>query len=102
VAARAHGVSEKSTSLMLNTMQLMQYFVKTGFGIADTPSLGGSEDDRLMSLGRGSGAAPIGMRNIITLTDNAYKCIGHGMYTPSAINQRLFLSLQSYTWMTLI
>ena len=91
VGARAHGVSEKSTKLMLNTMQLMEYFVKTGFGIADTPSFGGSEDDRLMSLGQGSGAAPIGMRNIITLTDNAYKRLGHGMNTRSAISQRLFL-----------
>ena len=91
VGARAHGVSENSTSLMLNTMQLMDYFVKTGFGIADTPSFGGTEDNRLMSLGQGSGAAPMGMRNIITLTDNAYKRLGHGMTTHSAISQRLFL-----------
>jgi hypothetical protein len=76
---------------MLNTIQLMQYFVKTGFGIADTPFFGGSKDNWLMSLGQGSGAAPIGMRNIITLTDNGYKQLGHGMYTRSAINQRLFL-----------
>lgn len=91
LAARAHGVSEKSTKLMLNTMQLMQYFVKSGFGIAKEPSFGGSEDDRLMSLGQGSGAAPIGMRNIITLTDNAYKRLGHGMDLKSSITQRLFL-----------
>jgi hypothetical protein len=80
VAACTHGVSKKSTSLMLNTMQMMEYFVKTGFGIANTPSFGGSDNNRLMSLGQGSGAAPIEMRNIITLTDNAYKRLGHGMY----------------------
>jgi hypothetical protein len=91
LAARAHGVSEKSTRLMLNTMQLMQYFVKSGFGIAKEPSFGGSEEDRLMSLGQGSGAAPIGMRNIITLTDNAYKRLGHGMNLSSSISQRIFL-----------
>jgi len=34
VAARAHGVSKQSTTLMLKTMQHMQYFVKSGFGLA--------------------------------------------------------------------
>eukprot|EP00956_Cyclotella_meneghiniana_P023181 scaffold44685_cov45-Cyclotella_meneghiniana.AAC.1 len=34
LAARAHGVSRQSTLLMLNTMQHMDYFVKTGFGLS--------------------------------------------------------------------
>jgi hypothetical protein len=86
---------------MLNTMQMMEYFVKTGFGIADTPTFG-AQTMTVMNLGQGSGAAPIGMRNIITLTDNAYKRLGHGMYNRSAINQRLFLLLlPSSMWMTL-
>eukprot|EP00956_Cyclotella_meneghiniana_P030710 scaffold78160_cov37-Cyclotella_meneghiniana.AAC.1 len=42
VAARAHGVSVKSTRLMLQTMQCMDYFIKTGFGISDQPAFGGS------------------------------------------------------------
>jgi hypothetical protein len=54
-------------------MQHMQYFVKTGFGVAKSPTFGGTPGDLLMSLGQGSGAAPMGMRNIITLADNAYK-----------------------------
>eukprot|EP00956_Cyclotella_meneghiniana_P030533 scaffold77050_cov44-Cyclotella_meneghiniana.AAC.4 len=35
IAARAHGVSVKSTRLMLQTMQCMDYFIKTGFGISE-------------------------------------------------------------------
>ena len=61
VAARAHGVSRRSTDLMLKTMQLMQYFVKSGFGVADTPSFEGTPLALLMGLGQGSGAALMGM-----------------------------------------
>jgi hypothetical protein len=54
-------------------MQHMQFFVKTSFGVAKSPTFGGTMGDLLMSLGQGSGAAPMGLRNIITLADNAYK-----------------------------
>jgi hypothetical protein len=76
---------------MLTTMQHMQYFVKTGFRIAKTPSFGGSAGDLLMSLGQGSGTAPMGMRNIITLADNAYKRLGHGINMESSISAPIFL-----------
>jgi hypothetical protein len=91
LAARAHHLSAATTRLMLTTMQHMQYFVKTGFGIAKTPSFGGSTGDLLMSLGQGSDAAPMGMRNIITLADNAYKRLGHGINMESSISARIFL-----------
>ena len=91
IAVRAHGISLASTRLMLSTMQLMQYFIKTGFGLADDASFGGTLESRLMSLGQGSGAAPMGMRCIITLADNAYKRLGHGMSCKSAIHQRIFI-----------
>jgi hypothetical protein len=82
VAARAHGVSKQSTNLMLKTMQHMQYFVKSGFGLADQPSFQGTPTDKLMGLGQGSGAAPLGMRGVVTLAINAYKTLGHGMQAP--------------------
>eukprot|EP00956_Cyclotella_meneghiniana_P028760 scaffold67902_cov49-Cyclotella_meneghiniana.AAC.1 len=44
-----------------------------------------------MSLGQGSGAAPMGMRNIITIATNAYKRLGHGIHMQTAISQRLLL-----------
>jgi hypothetical protein len=50
LSARAHGVSLKSTRLMLTTMMHMQYFIKSGFGISKTPSFGGTPDHPLMSL----------------------------------------------------
>jgi hypothetical protein len=51
----------------------MQYFVKSGFGLADQPSFQGTPNDKLMGLGQGSGAAPLGMRGVVTLAINAYK-----------------------------
>jgi hypothetical protein len=91
VAARAHGVSQKSTDLMLKTMQMMQYFVKSGFGVADTPSFEGTPLEFLMGLGQGSGIAPMGMRGVVTLAVNSYKTLGHGMSTKTSRTQRLFL-----------
>jgi hypothetical protein len=91
VAARAHGVSQGSTTLMLKTMQLMQYFVKSGFGVADTPSFEGTPLELLMGLGQGSGAAPIGMRGVVTLAVNLYKTLGHGMKAKLSRSQRIIL-----------
>ena len=63
----------------------MDYFIKTGFGISEQPAFGGSESlgSKLMGLGQGS--------NIITLVDNAYKRLGHGMEAKSNITGRIFL-----------
>eukprot|EP00956_Cyclotella_meneghiniana_P022380 scaffold42322_cov25-Cyclotella_meneghiniana.AAC.4 len=74
-------------------MQCMDYFIKTGFGISDEPAFGGSAQlgSKLMGLGQGSGAAPGGMRNIITLVDNAYKRMGHGMAATSSISGRILI-----------
>ena len=71
----------------------MDYFIKTGFGISEQPAFGGSAGfgSKLMGLGQGSGAAPGGMRNIITLVDNAYKRLGHGMEAKSSLAGRIFL-----------
>lgn len=93
IAARAHGVSKQTTTLMLQTMQNMDYFIKTGFGISESPTFGGGSGmgSKLMGLGQGSGAAPGGMRNIITLVDNAYKRLGHGMSAASCLSGRIFL-----------
>ncbi|KAL7502290.1 hypothetical protein ACHAXN_001984 [Cyclotella atomus] len=91
VAARAHGVSRRSTDLMLKTMQLMQYFVKSGFGVADTPSFEGTPLALLMGLGQGSGAAPMGMRGVVTLAVNSYKTLGHGMTATMSRSQRIVL-----------
>eukprot|EP00956_Cyclotella_meneghiniana_P036851 scaffold131293_cov46-Cyclotella_meneghiniana.AAC.1 len=78
---------------MLQTMQCMDYFIKTGFGISEQPAFGGSAGfgSKLMGLGQGSGAAAGGMRNIITLVDNAYKRLGHGMEAKSSLAGRIFL-----------
>jgi hypothetical protein len=91
VAARTHKVSRQSIHLMLTTMQLMEYFIKSGFGIAKEQTFSGSATVRLMGLGQGSGAAPIGMRSMITLVDNAYKRLGHGMNAKYSLADRIVL-----------
>jgi hypothetical protein len=102
VAARAHKVSRQLTHLMLSTMQMMEYFIKSGFDIAKELSFCGSTNARLMGLGQGSGAAPIGMRSMITLVDNSYKRLGHGMNAKFSLADRISLYLlRSSTWTTL-
>ena len=103
IAAQAHGVSLKSTKLVLSTMQLMQYFIKLGFGIADTPSFGGTPESPLMGLGQGSGAAPMGMRCIVTLADLAYKRGLDTVWPPNLPLQPVFSFWpRSFMSMTLI
>ena len=72
-------------------MQLMQYFVKSGFGVADTPSFEGTPLALLMGLGQGSGAALMGMRGVVTLAVNSYKTLGHGMTATMSRSQRIVL-----------
>jgi hypothetical protein len=73
---------------MLKTMQLMQYFVNSSFGVADTPSFEGTPLALLMGLGQGSGAAPMGMRGVVTLVVNSYKTLGHGMTATMSQSQQ--------------
>jgi hypothetical protein len=70
---------------------MMEYFTKSGFGIGKEPSSGGSITARLMGLRQGSGAAPIGMQSMITLVDNAYKRLGHGMNAKFLLADRICL-----------
>jgi hypothetical protein len=70
---------------------MMEYFIKSGFGIAKEPSFRGSINARLMGLGQGSGATPIGMRSMITLVDNAYKRLGHGINAKFSLADRIFI-----------
>jgi hypothetical protein len=76
---------------MLKTMQLVQYFVKSGFGVADTPSYEGTPLEFLIGLGQGSGAAPLGMRGVVTLAVDSYNTLGHGMQAKMSRSQRIIL-----------
>jgi hypothetical protein len=57
-------------------MQVMQYFLKTGFG-KSSESYGGTSDSPNSGLGQGSGANPPGFLALSLLIVNAYRRQGH-------------------------
>ena len=61
----------------LKCVQLMQYFLQTGFGLAET-SYGGTPDSICMGLIQGSGAAPGVWTATSTVILGAYKTEGYG------------------------
>lgn len=91
VATQAHGISEQSTTLMLRTMQLMQYFIKSSFCPANKLSFKGTPLALLMGLGQHNGAAPLGMKGVVTLALNSYMTLCHGMNSQMLRSQQILL-----------
>jgi hypothetical protein len=58
-------------------MQVMQYFLKTGFG-ESSESYGGTSDSPNSGLDQGSGASPPGFLALSLLSVNAFRHQGHG------------------------
>ncbi|KAL3803357.1 hypothetical protein HJC23_009321 [Cyclotella cryptica] len=63
-------------------IQLMRFYLKTGFGMA-TDSYGGTKLCPYMGLAQGSGAAPAAWTAISTVMVEAYKAKGFGAYFKS-------------------
>ena len=61
----------------------MQFFLKTGFGLANK-SYGGTPDAPYMGLTQGSGASPAAWTAISTLIVSAYRAKGYGAQLVSA------------------
>lgn len=64
-------------------VQTMQFYLKTGYGLA-TQSYGGSQGNPYMGLTQGSGAAPAAWSAVSTVILSAYKSRGHGALFASA------------------
>ncbi len=75
---QAYRVPYKMVHMMLEVLQQMQYYLRTGFGQANVP-FGSCPDDPCFGLGQGNGAAPPGFSAISTLMINSYKSCNHGM-----------------------
>jgi hypothetical protein len=75
----------------------MQFFLKTGFGLA-TRSYGGTESRPFMGLAQGSGASPAAWCAISTVIVHAYKSKGFGAGFYSVMS-RAFLSLAALLYM---
>ena len=72
LALQAFGVPIKAVTLMLLTLQTMNFWLKTAFGEADEP-FGGSIDDPCYGIGQGAGSAPPTYTAVSSVAVTAYK-----------------------------
>ena len=76
--------------MMLKALQIMQFYLRTGFG-ESRMTYGGSEETPLFGLGQGNGAAPPSFLVLSALVVNAYKRKGHGAKLSSCRMALLFM-----------
>ena len=84
LALQAFGIPMKAVSLMLLTLQTMNFWLKTAFGEADIP-FGGSLDDPCYGISQGAGRAPPSYSAVSTVAITAYKEKGFHPTLKSAI-----------------
>ena len=77
IALQAVGVPMNMVQCYLTSVQQMQYFLQTGFGLSKY-SYGGTPDSISMGLTQGSGASPGAWSAISTVIVGAYKHQGYG------------------------
>ena len=87
---QAIGVPVNAIKVLLQSLQMMQFCLQTGFG-ESKDFFGGSSDNRLAGYGQGNGAAPAAFTILSTLIINAYKRLGNGAKLTSSYTARLFL-----------
>ena len=69
----------KAITLMLLTLQTMNFWLRTAYGDDDIP-FGGTADDPFYGISQGSGGAPPSYTAVSTVTVKAYKT--KGFHTP--------------------
>jgi hypothetical protein len=89
IALQSWGIPKPAIRVLLNTMQTMQYVLKTGFGESST-TYGGTIAAPNSGLGQGNDAASPGFLALSSLIVNAYRRQGHGARVLSTFSRRLF------------
>ncbi len=89
IALCSWGIPVTAIQVLLTLMQVMQYFLRTGFG-ESSESFSGTPTNPNSGLGQGSGRSPPGFLALSSLIVNAYRCQGHGTNVASAFVGRLF------------
>jgi hypothetical protein len=84
------GVPQPAINILLETMETMRLFLRTGFGESKT-SYGGSHKERLAGYGQGNAAASPGFTAMSLLIVNAYLCGGYGAQIYSSYYKQLLL-----------
>ena len=90
MAMQAQGCPIKPISIMLFTLQNMNYWIRSAYGDAKT-SFGATSDDPFMGMGQGSGGSNPGCTFTFTPVVNAYKRKGYHPVMHSAWSRRILL-----------
>jgi hypothetical protein len=77
IALQSWGIPTSAICVLLLTMQIMHYVLKTGFG-ESTESYGSSANIPTSGLGQGSGASPPAFMALSSLIVNAFRRLGYG------------------------
>jgi hypothetical protein len=87
---RSFGVPQPAINVLLETMETMRMFLRTGFGESKT-SYGGSHEEHLAGYGQGNVAAGPGFTAMSLLIVNAYLRDGYGAQIYSSYYKQLLL-----------
>jgi hypothetical protein len=89
IAFQSWGIPASAIHILLTSMQMLQYMLKTGFG-ESTETYGGTSTLPNSGLGQGSGASPPGFTALSLLIVNAYRRMGHFLNILLSYSVRLF------------
>jgi hypothetical protein len=71
ISLRSLGVPQPAINVLLETMEAMRFYLRTGFGESKT-SYGGTHEERLAGYGQGNAAADLGFTAMSPLIVNPY------------------------------
>jgi hypothetical protein len=86
ILLQCFGVPQPAIIVLLETMETMQFFLRTGFGESAT-SYGGTHKEQLAGFGQGNAAAGPGFMAMSSLIMKAYLCDGFGAQIYSSYYQ---------------
>ncbi len=90
VSLRAWGIPQPAINILLNTMEMMRFFLRTGFG-ESKQSYGGTHKQRLAGYGQGNAASAPGFTGLSSLIVKAYHRDGYGAQIYSSYYKGLLL-----------
>ncbi len=90
VSLRAFGVPQPAINILLKIMEIMRFFLRTGFG-ESKDLYGGTHEECLAGYGQGNAASGPGFTALSSLIVNAYLREGFGAKMYSSYYRRLLL-----------
>jgi hypothetical protein len=90
ISLQCFGIPQPAINLLLETMETMIFFLRTGFGESKT-LYGGTHEQQLAGYGQGNAAAGPGFTAMSSLIVNAYLRDGFGAQIYSSYYKRLLL-----------